>query len=224
MESGKKIFCVIPAYNEAATIKDVVKNVKQIVNDVVVVDDGSRDGTSRLAKASGAIVLRHAINRGQGAALQTGTDYAFLRGADVVVHFDADGQFIPEEINKMIGSILTGEADIVLGSRFLGIKSNLPWLKEKVIFPLARFFSRNILRLNLTDPQNGFRAMNRSAGERIKIENDGMAHCSEILVKIKRSNLRYKEVPITVIYREFGLSLFGGFKILKDLFLGLLIN
>lgn len=224
MNSELKIYCIIPAYNEAKTIEKVVLDAKKYVNEVVVVDDGSSDNTFSLAESVGAVVLKHLVNRGQGAALQTGMDYALKKEADIFVHFDADGQFIAEEINEIIAPIIKGEADVVFGSRFLNKTSRIPWFKKNIIMPLARFVSRFVLNIKMSDPQSGFRALNRKAAQMIKIENDNMAHCSEILVKTLSFGLRIREVPITVIYNEFGLSFWGGFRIIKDLFLAKLIN
>ena len=219
-----KIFCVIPAYNEKETIVKVLKEVKKFISNIIVVDDGSGDNTSKLAKHEGVIVLRHIINRGQGAALRTGTEFALLYGAEVVIHFDADGQFMAKEILNVLQPIKTGEADVVFGSRFLGKKSNMPLFKKAVIMPLGRIVNKLFLGINLTDPQSGFRALSRKAATEIKIEQSGMAHCSEILRKVIVLKYKIKEVPITVIYYDFGQKFSGGVKILKELFFGRLIN
>lgn len=219
-----KIFCIIPAYNEAETITEVIKKVKPVVNKVVVVDDGSIDKTYELAKKQGAIILKHIINRGQGASLATGNQYALDRDADIIVHFDADGQFLAQEIKDVIAPIELGQADIVFGSRFLGKKSNMPWLKKYVIIPLAHLVNKIFIGVTLTDPQNGFRALSRLAAQKIKIEQDGMAHNSEIIFKAFDNKLRIEEVPITIIYHNFGQKFSDGLKIIKDLILARLIN
>jgi len=210
-----KISCVIPAYNESQNIITVVNKVKPLVDEVVVIDDCSGDNTYELAKTTTAIVLRHPINRGQGAALQTGDQYALDHGADIVVHFDADDQFKAEEIKDLIKPIIENKADAVFGSRFLG-SANFPYVKRVVIMPLARLINR-FFGITLSDPQSGFRALNRQTLSQIKIENRGMAHCSEILYKTFKSGAHIIEVPITVTYHEFGQSFGGGFKIIKDL-------
>lgn len=225
-----KIFCVIPAYNEKKTITEVVNNVKRYVDEIVVVDDGSaksveaQDFAPQDCAPPRVKVLRHIINRGQGAALRTGTRYALNNGADIIVHFDADGQFAAEEIGDMVKSIINGEADIVFGSRFLGKQSNIPWFKKNIIIPLARLFNKIFLGVNLTDPQSGFRALSKEAAGKINIKQDRMSHCSEILRKASLSGLKIKEAPITVVYHDFGQKFSGGLKIIKELFLGKLIN
>lgn len=219
-----KIACVIPAWNEEKNITKVVSGVMPYVQEIIVVDDASCDRTSELARAAGAIVLRHPINRGQGAALQTGNDYALQNGADIIVHFDADDQFAADEIKDMTAPLLADQADIVFGSRFLGKKSNFPFIKKYIIMPLARVFTRWFLGIKLSDPQNGFRALNRRAAETIKISNREMAHNSEIQTKAYQAKLRIAEVPITVVYHDFGQRLGGGFKIAKDLLIHKIIK
>lgn len=219
-----KTFCVIPAYNEEKNIGKVIDGLLPLGYDLVVVDDCSDDRTYDLAAEKGIAVLRHIVNRGQGAALQTGMDYALMQGADIIVHFDADGQFLGEEIGQVIKPISEGEADIVFGSRFLEKKSEMPFFKKNFIMPLAKLVNRLFLKVDLSDPQSGFRAMSRKAAEQIRIEQSRMAHCSEIMAKSFSSGLRIKEVPITVIYHDFGQKFNGGVKILKELFIGSLLK
>ncbi|MDA3803108.1 MAG: glycosyltransferase family 2 protein [Patescibacteria group bacterium] len=214
-----KIFCIIAAYNEEKNIAKVVKGVKPLVFEAVVVNDCSSDNTQKLAKDAGATIINHPINRGQGAALQTGNEYALKSGADIIVHFDGDDQFLAEEIKDMIDPIISKRADIVFGSRFLGKEANFPFFKKHIIYPLAQLFTRFVLGIKLSDPQCGFRALNRKAAKHITIENREMAHNSEIQAKAFASDLKIEEVPITVIYHGFGQKLSGGFKIIKDLFI-----
>ena len=214
-----KVACVITAYNEEKNIVKVINDVRQYVDEIIVVDDKSKDKTKELAEKAGARVLSHPINRGQGAALQTGNDYALFLNADVIIHYDGDDQFQAREIPDMIAPILSNKADIVFGSRFLGKESNLPFGKRYIIYPLARLFTKLIMGINLSDPQNGFRAMSRETATRIRIQNREMAHCSEIQSKAFSLKLRVAEVPITVIYHHFGQKLSGGIKIIKDLFI-----
>lgn len=215
------MFVVIPAYNEEKTVAPVVRGIF-VANpgaQVVVVDDGSSDKTARLAQESGAVVLQHAINRGQGAALQTGNDYALRLGARIIVHFDADGQFEPQEIASLVAPIENGEVEVVLGSRFL--KNNrMPWSKKYLLLPLARLVNFIFTGLWLTDAHNGFRAMSRRAAEAIKISQDRMAHNSEITRQIKQNHLSFAESPVTVRYHRYGQGIGGGFKIIKDLLFG----
>lgn len=219
-----KIYCIIPAYNEENSIVDVIKSVRPFADKIVVVDDGSLDNTYALAKNQGIHVIRHIINRGQGAALETGNAYARGQGADIVVHFDADGQFKAEEIKDITEPIIKGRADAVFGSRFLSKKSDIPGLKRYMIFPLAKAVNYIFFNVKFTDPQSGFRALSKRANENISIENDGMAHCSEILHKVIKRGYRFEEAPITVIYYNFGQRFSSGLKIIKELFFNSLLN
>lgn len=219
-----KKFCIIPAYNEEKRIESVVKRVANFVDEVIVINDGSNDNTALLAKKAGATVLNHIINRGQGAALQTGNDYALQKGADIVIHFDGDEQFQAEEIPKIIEPLINDKAEAVLGSRFLGIKSKVPAIKRLFILPIAKIINRLIFGIKFSDPQSGFRALSKKALQKIKIEHDGMAHCSEIMYKLHKKKIKTIEVPITVIYHEYGQKLSGGIRIIKDLIIKKIIK
>ena len=214
-----KVWVVIAAYNEARFISEVVADLKPRVDGVIVVDDCSKDETARLASEAGALVLAHVINRGQGAALRTGTEEAIEQGADIIVHFDGDGQFIAEEIARVVEPICRGEADVVLGSRFLDESSKLPWSKKYVLHPAARLLNRSVWGINFSDPQCGFRAFSLEAARSLRWRQDRMAHASEILALLSTSKWRVKEVPVTVIYHDYGQGLLGGFKIIKELFI-----
>lgn len=218
-----KTICVIPAYNEAQNIGPVVKEVLGFVDEVIVVDDCSRDETSRMAEEAGALVTRFKINRGQGAALRLGTKLAIERDGEVIIHFDADGQFLATDLPKLIKSIESGEVDLCLGSRFLDRSTRMPKFKREVIMRLARFVNY-LLGVRLTDPQSGLRAFNQASALKLQWSQDRMAHCSEILYEAHRLNLRIQEVPITVVYRHFGQKISGGFKIIIDLALAKLVN
>lgn len=222
-----KITVVIPAFNEAKVISSVVSAVKGKVDEVIVVDDGSSDNTARVAKNAGAKVARHFLNRGQGAALQTGISFALKTGADIIVTFDADGQHVAEEIEQVVKPLLLGEVDVVLGSRFLKPENKIPQSRT-ILLKLATWFTRLYTGLKVTDAHNGFRALSRRAAEVIKIRQDGMAHASEIIEEIKRHNLKFKEVGVTIKYTyyslEKGQKLTNAFSIVWDLILGRIIR
>jgi polyprenyl-phospho-N-acetylgalactosaminyl synthase len=218
------LFCIIPALNEELNLEKVLKEAVKYADCLVVVDDGSSDRTPNIAAAAGAVVLSHPVNRGQGAALETGDEYARRHGADIVVHFDADGQFSASEIIEVAAPIKSGEADAVFGSRFSGKSNNIPFMKRAVIIPIARLVNRFFFGLKMRDPQSGFRAFSKKALETIRIEQSGMAHCSEILHQAAKSGLRIKEVPISVHYPDFGQNFFGGVRIVKDTIIGKLMD
>lgn len=222
-----KTFCVIPAFNEEKNIKIIINQVRPLVDRLIIVDDGSSDNTPGLIREErGVVLLKHIINRGQGAALRTGTEYCLNNGADIIVHFDADGQFLARDIERVAAPIKDGMAQVVFGSRFLNAEHSLgmPFLKKYFIMPLAKAVNKVFFNVNLTDPQSGFRAMSRQAAREISWKQDRMAHCSEIMFEVKKNNFKVKEAPIKVIYHNFGQSFSGGLKILKDLFIAALIN
>ncbi len=203
-----RTFAVVPAYNEEKTVGDVVRGLLPAVSEVIVVDDGSSDLTAEAAAAAGALVVRHALNRGQGAALKTGTVLALERDAEVVVHIDADGQHDTESLRQLIAPIERGEADIVYGSRFLGIEAEGMPAGRRALLLLARQFNALCLGVprTFTDPQSGLRALSAAAARAIDFRQDRMAHCSEILRLVARSSFRTREIPVRVRYSKETLA------------------
>src|SRR3989339_378619 len=216
-----RIAVVIPAFNEEKRIGETVRGISALYPEyqIVVIDDGSADRTVLKAKEAGAQVLQHLINRGQGAALQTGTTYALNQGADIIVHFDADGQFEAKEIEVMLQPVLKGEADVVLGSRFLSQKNSVPWSKKKIILPLGRLVNFLFTGCWLSDAHNGFRVLTYRAALVLDLKQDRMAHNSEIIRFIAENKLPFVEKGITVFYHHYGQRFSGGLKIIKDLLL-----
>ena len=204
-EVRDSVFVVMPAHNEAACLETVAAEVRAQYPNVVVVDDGSTDDTFEAAKRSAAHVLRHIINRGQGAALQTGMEFALMRGAKYIVTFDSDGQHRVEDIQALIEPIRRGECDITLGSRFLQDASHIPAARRRLL-RLGILFTRLVNRVNLTDAHNGLRGFSRRAAERINITLDRMAHASELIDFVKHSGLAFKEVPVQVRYTDYSVA------------------
>jgi glycosyltransferase involved in cell wall biosynthesis len=200
-----KLWVICAAYNEATTIGGVVAELRRAGHRVVVVDDGSLDRTREIAAAAGAHVVAHPINLGQGAALQTGINYALARGADVLVTFDADGQHRVSEIPRLLEALRRERADFALGSRFLGQTTNLPALRRWLL-QAATLFTRLTTGLPLTDSHNGLRALTRRGAGAIRLRQNRMAHASEILVEIAQSGLRYVEVPVTIDYTVYSVA------------------
>lgn len=200
------LYIIIPAYNEGRKIGEVIKDLKKSGYDkIIVVDDASSDDTAKVSENAGAVVLKHIVNRGQGASLKTGNTYALQKGAKIIVHFDADGQMQVSDIKKMTAPIINKEVDVTLGSRFLGSAENIDFGK-KVMLKLARFVVYILYGIWLTDSQNGFRAMNRKAAEKIEISSDKMEHAGEILGEIKKKRLKYKEIPVRIVYTDYSKS------------------
>jgi len=216
----RSIWLVVAAYNEAAVINVVVADLIKCGHTVVVVDDGSTDGTGAIARAMGVIIVPHPVNLGQGAALQTGIEFALRHGADYIVTFDADGQHRACDVDVLIEGLLKNNADFALGSRFLGASVAMP-LSRRLLLKAATWFTRATTGLHITDTHNGLRAMTRRGASKIILRQNRMAHASELLHEIARSGLRYIEVPVTIQYSIYSLAkgqrLADSLKVLMDL-------
>jgi glycosyltransferase involved in cell wall biosynthesis len=215
------VWIVIPVYNEGAVIGDVVERTRETFPNIVCVDDGSRDDSAARIAATGAHLVRHPVNLGQGAALQTGIAYALAQpGMRYLVTFDADGQHRVEDAETMIAVARAEQADVVLGSRFLEQNEQIPLLK-RVVLRTVVMLSPTARKLQLSDAHNGLRVLNREAASRLRITMNGMAHASEIVGFLARSGLKVREVPVTILYTEYsrskGQSLINGVNILFDL-------
>ena len=203
MTRNARTFIIIPAYNEEQSISTVLQDLKKNgYENIAVIDDGSKDNTTKIAKAAGVTVLTHYINRGQGAALRTGTEYALSKDADIIVHFDADGQMRAEDITTVIKPIIDGNSDVSFGSRFIGKQSNIPPLRKNLLL-LGRIFMKLFFRIQTKDPQSGFRAFSKKAAQHIEITQRGMTHCSEILEQVHKNKLTFTEVPVTILYTDY---------------------
>lgn len=200
-----RVCIVVPAYNEGRVLGGVLASLLACSRNVIVVDDGSGDDTAAVARAAGATVLRHAINRGQGAALRTGMDLALQRGAQVIATFDSDGQHDPADLPALVAPVLSGECDVALGSRFLGSSLNMPPLRRLVLRG-GVLFTWVLSGIRVTDTHNGLRAFSRRAAESLDIHQDKMAHASEILDEIARRKLRFREVPVHVRYSDYSIE------------------
>lgn len=215
---------IVPLYNEAAVVGDVIRASLQTFPNIVCVNDGSTDNSAEVARAAGATVVDHPINLGQGAALQTGLRYALSDpGARFFVTFDSDGQHRVEDAARMISRLRVEPLDIVIGSRFLDGDVEAGPLK-RLVLRAAVLFERLSTGMKLTDTHNGLRAMTRHAGDSIQIRQDRMAHGSEILREISRTKLRYAEEPVHILCTDYsrskGQSVWNSVNILSDLLFG----
>jgi glycosyltransferase involved in cell wall biosynthesis len=215
---------IVPVYNEALTVATTVSDLLRRFDHVVCVDDGSRDGSAELANAAGATVLRHVVNQGQGAALRTGFDYVLRHTtASHAVTFDADGQHLVEDAERMVARARVADTDVVLASRFTGHTEQMPLAREWIL-RAAVLFTRMTSRLEVTDTHNGLRVLSRRALERIDLQMPRMAYASELLDAIVPCGLTYVEEPTTVIYTDYsrakGQKNSNAFNILFDLAIG----
>jgi polyprenyl-phospho-N-acetylgalactosaminyl synthase len=181
------VWIVVPAFNEQSTIEHVVSGLCRFCGNIAVVDDYSSELTSIRARAAGAHVLRHPINLGQGASLQTGIDYALQNGATHIVSFDADLQHRPEDVPPLLRGLTETGEDFALGRRFLGEANNID-LSRKVLLKAAAVFTRLTTGLKLTDVHNGLRAMTSRGANALRIRQNRMAHASEILQQIAKAD------------------------------------
>ena len=202
------VWLIIPAYNEAQVISSVVEGVTRWIDPsrIIVVDDGSTDQTSYLATKAGVHLLRHVINRGQGAALATGIQVALQHGAQVIVTFDADGQHDPTDLPTLIKPIQSGLSDVVLGTRFAAdCASSIP-LTRRLLLKTAVWFTRLLTGLHVTDVHNGLRVLSNRAASQLRIRQDRMEHASEIFDEIKRNRLTYTERPTRIRYSQYSID------------------
>jgi polyprenyl-phospho-N-acetylgalactosaminyl synthase len=220
---AKSIFVVVAAFNEACVIGRVIEDLRETYSNVVVVDDGSSDVTADCALTAGAVVLRHPVNLGQGAALQTGITYALARGGAFVATFDADGQHSSADIVALLRALTEHKAEVALGSRFIGNAVGMS-MSRRIMLRLAVLLTRLTTGLRVTDAHNGLRLFTRGAARKIRITQNRMAHASEILDQISRHKLVYVEVPVTITYtdhsRAKGQTLLGAADIIGELILG----
>jgi len=198
-------FIVIPAYNEENRISQVIEQLLDFDYKIVIVDDNSQDKTSEIIKKYPVFHAKHSANLGQGAALRTGTEIALQNNADIIVHFDADGQHRVDDLENIIQTLKKTNLDLVLGSRFMEIESEIP-KKKQIILSLAKFFTNKLLKLNFTDPQSGLRGFKSHVFKKINWQNDDYMHCTEILGLIKKNKVHYQEIPIKINYNEHSVS------------------
>lgn len=220
MADHSDVWLVVPMYNEAQVVREVILNARLTFPNVVCVDDGSHDSSAVEAAAAGAVVVRHPINLGQGAALQTGIEYARSRpGAMYLVTFDADGQHNTDDVARMIARLRTEQLDVVLGTRFKGATGRIPLLK-RIVLKTVVMMSPRAHRLKLSDSHNGLRAMTVDAARRINLQSNGMAHADEFVDIVDHERMRVAEEPVTINYTEYsirkGQSLLNGVNIVVD--------
>lgn len=219
------IFVAVAAHNEGRIIRSVLRPLSALGYSIVVVDDGSTDNTWRQLSGVGVHRLRHPFNLGQGAALQTAVSYAVEQGAQVVVHFDADGQHSPEDIPGLLAPLLAGRADVALGSRFLRKEDRqaVP-VSRRLLLKGAVMVNWLLTGLWLTDAHNGARALSRRAAQCIVLRENGFAHATEILQQIRSLGLRFAEAPTRIRYTEYSLKKGQRFLHAFDVFVDLIIK
>jgi glycosyltransferase involved in cell wall biosynthesis len=223
IERPWEVWVVMPCLNEGATLRAAIADVRRFGYSLVVVDDGSTEPVSRDIGDANVHVLRHCVNLGQGAALQTGIDFALRRGATYIVTFDSDGQHVASEIETLLEPLTDGRAAITLGTRFAdgGRAINITNTRRRTL-KLATKLTRFTTGLELTDTHNGFRGLTRDTAKKLRITQNRMSHASQILEEIARLGIPYLEVPVTIHYTEYsvqkGQKLSNAFNILWESF------
>jgi glycosyltransferase involved in cell wall biosynthesis len=219
----ENVWIVVPVFNEGARLGGTLGELCAAYAQVVVVDDGSEDNSQQVAAAYPVWRLAHVVNCGQGAALQTGIDFALSRGAEIIVTFDGDGQHCVEDIPRLCRPIAEGTVEVALGSRFLGRAEGIPWARWLTL-KAGVVFTRAYSGIRVTDTHNGLRAFSRGAACRLRIRQGRMAHASEILDQVRRLGLSYCEVPTTVRYTHQtlgkGQTSWNSLRIVGQLLLG----
>lgn len=219
--TNEDVWLVIPVYNEAQVIRDVVTHARQTFPNIVCVDDGSSDDSAAEIRAAGVHLVRHPVNLGQGAAIQTGVEYARAQpGARFFVTFDADGQHQVDDVSAMIARLRTEPVDIIVGTRFAeGRSESVPPLRRIALRTIV-FLSPRTRRLGLTDAHNGLRAFNKTVADQLDLLMSGMSHASEFVALIDHHHWRVAEQPVTILYTEYsrakGQSLINGVNIVAD--------
>lgn len=221
MSGFSDTWLIVPCYNEGTVIFDVLTHARETFPNIVGVNDGSVDNSAEQIRAAGAHLVDHPVNLGQGAAIQTGVEYARKQpGAQYFVTFDADGQHQVKDVVRMIERLRTEPLDIIVGTRFAGQdNSQVPWIKRAVLKTVVMLSPRT-KKLGLTDAHNGLRAFNRKVAEEMNIRMNGMSHASEIVSMIDKHGWRVDEEPVDILYTEYsmskGQSLINGVNILAD--------
>ncbi|KZO59026.1 glycosyl transferase [Dietzia maris] len=224
---NRDVWLIVPCFNEGTVIEEVLASARETFPNIVAVDDGSADDSAAAIHRAGAHLVRHPVNLGQGAAIQTGVEYARAQpGARYFVTFDADGQHQVKDVQSMVGRLRTEPIDIIVGTRFgrpRGEDDQVPLIKRLVLRTVV-LLSPRTRRLGLTDAHNGLRVFNRRVAEDLNLRMNGMSHASEFVELMDSHGWRVAEQPVDILYTEYsmskGQSLLNGINILSDGFVG----
>lgn len=224
---NRDVWLIVPCFNEGTVIEEVLASARETFPNIVAVDDGSADDSAAAIHRAGAHLVRHPVNLGQGAAIQTGVEYARAQpGARYFVTFDADGQHQVKDVQAMVGRLRSEPIDIIVGTRFgrpRGEDDQVPLIKRLVLRTVV-LLSPRTRRLGLTDAHNGLRVFNRHVAEELNLRMNGMSHASEFVELMDSHGWRVAEQPVDILYTEYsmskGQSLLNGINILSDGFVG----
>lgn len=217
---------IIPCFNEGTVIGDVIRHARETFPNIVAVNDGSSDNSAEEIHKAGAHLVNHPVNLGQGAAIQTGVEYARSQpGAQYFVTFDADGQHQVKDVVSMLDRLRNEDVDIIVGTRFGRPRKEddqVPWIKRLVLKTVV-LLSPRTRKLGLTDAHNGLRVFNKKVADELNIRMNGMSHASEFVAQMDERGWRVSEQPVDILYTEYsmskGQSLINGVNILADGFI-----
>ena len=224
-EIASSTCCIVPMYNEEQVISQVVTDLRSIFPHVICVDDGSNDKSAAKALEAGALVLRHVVNIGQGAALSTGFTWVQSQSQfSYVVTFDADGQHRPEDALRLVTELVRKQVDVVFASRFLDQDQATIPLAKRLVLKTVTKITKSLTDVELSDAHNGLRALTVYATRQVNLTQNGMAHATQFVSLVLQANLKYVEIPVTILYtpysRSKGQSLLNSINIALDLIWG----
>ena len=199
--------CIVPMYNEEQVISQVVKDLRSIFPHVICIDDGSNDKSAAKALEAGALVLRHVVNIGQGAALSTGFSWVQSQSQfSYVVTFDADGQHQPEDALRLVTELVRKQVDVVFASRFLDQDQATIPLAKRLVLKTVTKITKTLTDVELSDAHNGLRALTIDATRQVNLTQNGMAHATQFVSLVLQANLKYVEIPVTILYTPYSRS------------------
>ena len=224
-EIASSTCCIVPMYNEEQVISQVVTDLRSIFPHVICIDDGSNDKSAAKALEAGALVLRHVVNIGQGAALSTGFSWVQSQSQfSYVVTFDADGQHQPEDALRLVTELVRKQVDVVFASRFLDQDQATIPLAKRLVLKTVTKITKSLTDVELSDAHNGLRALTIDATRQVNLTQNGMAHATQFVSLVLQANLKYVEIPVTILYtpysRSKGQSLLNSINIALDLIWG----
>jgi glycosyltransferase involved in cell wall biosynthesis len=224
-EIASSTCCIVPMYNEEQVISQVVTDLRSIFPHVICIDDGSNDNSAAKALEAGALVLRHVVNIGQGAALSTGFSWVQSQSQfSHVVTFDADGQHRPEDALRLVTELVRKQVDVVFASRFLDQDQATIPLAKRLVLKTVTKITKSLTDVELSDAHNGLRALTVDATKQVNLTQNGMAHATQFVSLVLQANLKYVEIPVTILYtpysRSKGQSLLNSINIALDLIWG----
>jgi polyprenyl-phospho-N-acetylgalactosaminyl synthase len=223
LTGNDSIFVIVPAFNEAAVIRQTIEKLLARSYAVVVVDDASGDNTRNVLLGLPVYYIRHTSNLGQGAAIKTGIEFILKKNADYIVTFDADGQHDVQDIERMLNILQNEKVDIVFGSRFLPGSASNVHTTRKWVLKTARLINYLASGILLSDANNGLRVMTKEAATRMEITENRSSHNAQVQTLVKYNKIKYAECPVTISYSDYskkkGLRNINSIRILYDLIL-----